>query len=108
MLIVFAAQAEKDFLLDDHTFKTIYEQLTLSAFVRRDLVNLPAGPVSAVFGIEFRDDIIDSALVAADYLLLGVLIDPGAVDSKNIKEAFAELRLPWLKQDSLLGALNLE
>ncbi len=106
----FATQAETDFLFDDRTFRTIYEQITLSAFVRGDLINLPAGPVSAVFGIEFRDDIIDSVpdLVAAEGLLLGAPIDRGAVASKNIKEAYAELRLPILGQDSLLGAFNLE
>ena len=47
----FATQAERDFLFDDRDFNTVYEQTIINAFVSGDLMELPAGVMSAAFGL---------------------------------------------------------
>ena len=44
-MIPFASQAERDYLFDNRSFTTIYEQKMLSGYVTGDLFELPAGAV---------------------------------------------------------------
>ena len=92
----FASQAERDYLFGVRTFDTTYEQIIGNAFITGDLFQLPAGPVGAVFGVELRNDRIDSRPndVASNGLFFGFFRDRGAVGSKLTKEAFAELDIP--------------
>jgi iron complex outermembrane receptor protein len=105
----FATQAEADYLFGIRSFDTTYEQIVLSGYVTGDLFTLPAGPVGAVFGVEYRKDKIDSQpdSVASNGLLFGFFADQGAQGSKDIKEAFAEIDIPlqadkpWVRELSL-------
>ncbi|MEP3110290.1 MAG: TonB-dependent receptor [Erythrobacter sp.] len=92
----FATQAERDYVFGDRSFVTNYEQLVFNAFVTGDLFELPAGPVGAVFGFEYRKDKIESIAnsVASNGLFFGFFADSGASGSKEIKEAFGEIDIP--------------
>jgi iron complex outermembrane receptor protein len=105
----FETQAERDYIMGPRRFKTVYEQVVLSAFATGDLFELPAGPVGAVFGIEWREDKIDSRPddVAANGLLYGFFSDRGAVGSKWIREAFAEIDIPLMADKPWVRELNL-
>ena len=91
-----SSQAETDYIFGERTFDTMYEQKILSAFITGNLFSLPAGPVGAVFGVEIREDKIDSQpdVVASDGLFFGFFSDQGARGSKTIKEAFGEIDIP--------------
>ena len=105
----FATQAERDYLFGDRSFDTTYEQIVINAFVGGDLFELPAGPVGAVVGVEYRRDEINSVAsdVASNGLFFGFFADSGAVGSKEIKEAFAEIDIPLQAGKPLVQELNL-
>lgn len=105
----FATQAEADYVFGTRDFKTVYEQTVLSGYVTGDLFELPAGPVGAVFGVEWREDKIDSQpnFVASNGLFFGFFSDRGAKGSKWIREAFAELDLPLQADKPWVRELNL-
>ena len=105
----FATQAERDYVFGIRSFDTSYEQIVANAFITGDLFTLPAGPVGAVLGLEYRRDEINSEpnFVASNGLFWGFFADSGAVGSKEIKEAFAEIDIPlqagkpWVRELSL-------
>lgn len=105
----FETQAERDYLFGVRSFDTTYEQILLSGFVSGDLFELPAGPVGAVVGVEYRKDKINSTPndVASNGLFFGFFADRGAVGSKEIKEVFGELSIPleagkpWVQELSI-------
>lgn len=105
----FATQAERDYLFGIRRFDTTYEQMVFNAFATGDLFDLPAGTVSTVVGVEIRKDKIDSRPndVAANGLFYGFFKDRGAVGSKTIKEAFAEIDIPLKADEFLVQELNL-
>ena len=105
----FATQAERDYVFGDRSFDTTYEQIVVNAFVTGDLFELPAGPVGAVLGLEYRRDEINSIAsdVASNGLFFGFFADSGAVGSKEIKEAFAELDIPLQAGKPWVRELNL-
>jgi iron complex outermembrane receptor protein len=105
----FATQAERDYLFGVRTFDTTYEQIVGNAFITGDLFELPAGPVGAVLGVEWRKDRIDSEPndVASNGLLFGFFRDRGAVGSKVTKEAFAEIDVPLQANKPWVRELNL-
>ena len=91
-----ATLAERDYLLGQRTFDTTYEQTLFSAFATGDLFELPAGPVGAVVGLEWRKDKIESTtnFVTGNGLFYNFNADRGANGSKWIREAYAELDVP--------------
>ncbi|MEP5937116.1 MAG: TonB-dependent receptor [Erythrobacter sp.] len=105
----FETQAERDYLFGVRSFDTTYEQTLLSAFVTGDLFELPAGPVGAVFGAEYRKDSINSTPndVASNGLFFAFFADRGAIGSKEIKEVFGEVSIPlqadkpWVRELSV-------
>ena len=105
----FATQAERDYLFGDRSFDTTYEQIVVNAFVTGDLFELPAGPVGAVLGVEYRRDEINSIAsdVASNGLFFGFFADSGAVGSKEIKEAFGEIDIPLQAGKPWVQELNL-
>ncbi len=105
----FATQAERDYVFGVRDFDTTYEQIVLSGFVTGDLFQLPAGTVSAVLGLEWREDSIDSIpnSVASNGLLFGFFSDQGAVGSKWIREAFGEIDIPLQAGKRFVQELNL-
>lgn len=105
----FATQAERDYVFGDRSFDTTYEQIVWNAFVTGDLFDLPAGPVGAVLGVEYRRDEINSVAsdVASNGLFFGFFADSGAVGSKEIKEAFGEIDIPLQADKPWVRELNL-
>lgn len=106
----FATDAERDYLFDERNFDTTYEQIVANAYVQGNLFELPAGPVSAVFGLEYRSDKINSQpdAVAAEGLLFGFFADQGASGSKWIREAFGEISIPLEAGKPWVRELNLD
>ena len=104
----FATQAERDYLFDNRSFKTTYEQIMLSAYVTGDLFELPAGPVGVSFGGEWREDSIDSqpSFLASNGLLFGFFADGGASGSKWIRELFGEVDVPLMAGETLVEELT--
>ena len=96
-----ATQAERDFIFDDRTFDTTYEQTTINAFITGDVFELPAGPVSVVLGAEYRDDTLTSLPdeVASEGLLFGFFTDEGGVGSRDLFEVFGEVNIPVFQSD---------
>ncbi|MEL7190338.1 MAG: TonB-dependent receptor, partial [Pseudomonadota bacterium] len=104
----FATQAERDFLFGARTFDTTYEQTIIGGFVTGDLFDLPAGPVGAVLGVEWREDSINSQpdSVASNGLFWGFFADGGAVGTKWIREAYAEVDIPLIAGETLVEELT--
>ena len=104
----FASQAERDYLFDSRDFDTTYEQIQLSAFMTGDLFELPAGPVGAVLGVEWREDKIESNpdFTASNGLFFGFFADGGASGSKWIREAFAEVDIPLMAAEPWVEELT--
>ena len=105
----FASQAEADYLFGIRSFDTEYEQIIGSAYITGNLFDLPAGPVGAVFGVEYRNDKIDSQpdFVASNGLFFGFFSDQGASGSKWIREAFGEIDIPLQAGKPWVQELNL-
>ena len=94
----FETQAERDYVFDNRDFATEYRQTVVTYYMTGSLFELPAGAVSAGFGLEYREDEITSIPdhVARDGLVWGFFADGGAVGSKYIQEAFGEVEMPIL------------
>ncbi|WP_428682022.1 TonB-dependent receptor domain-containing protein [Sphingopyxis sp.] len=103
--------AVKYFSYNAHT-KASLEQLDFSGFVSGDLsglFELPGGPISFAIGAEYRreqaryqdDDYVESG--ATNAVVIGEF-DP---DKFEVKEAFAEIRIPLLKDMPFAHELSL-
>jgi iron complex outermembrane receptor protein len=95
----FASAAERDYVFGIRSFDTTYEQLLFNAYATGDLFSIaPGGNVALVVGAEYREDKIRSLpdLVASDGLFFGFFSDLGAVGKRHVKEAFGELDIPLL------------
>ncbi|AWW73922.1 TonB-dependent receptor [Erythrobacter sp. KY5] len=105
----FATQAERDYVFDDRTFDTTYEQILVSGYMTGDLFELPAGPVGVVLGGEWREDKINStpSLGASNGLFFGFFADGGASGSKWIRELFGEVDIPLMAGETLVEELTL-
>ena len=92
----FATQAERDYVFDSRDFDTEIEMTLLSVYFTGTAFNMPAGPVAAGFGAEYRRDAIDSIPdhVARDGLFVGFFSDGGAVGSRDVREVFGEIEFP--------------
>ena len=103
-----ATQAERDWLFDTRDFATDYEQIVWSAYATGELFQMPAGPVLAVVGFEYREDSIDSIPddVAAEGLFFGFFSDLGAVGEKFTREYYAEMEFPLLANMAAAKELN--
>ncbi|MGV6800632.1 MAG: TonB-dependent receptor domain-containing protein [bacterium] len=104
----FATQAERDYLFDTRDFNTVYEQTIFNAYATGEIYQLPAGVVSAVAGIEYRVDSLESNPdnVAADGLFFGFFVDQGAEGEKWTREAFFEVDVPLLANHPLAQELT--
>lgn len=99
------------FILANHTDRSKLTQAVLSGSVSGDtgvFLNLPGGPVGFAFGGEYRRETSD--YIPSDLELNNQLLDgsPGArtKGSFNVKEAFAEINLPILKDKPFAYALS--
>lgn len=98
-----------DYLYQDNINKTAFNQDTLSLVFDGTLMNLPAGPLKAAVGFEYRRDKIDDRPPAA--AIAGELYNrAGAgrtVGRDNVKEAFGELNIPILADRPFFHSLEL-
>ena len=105
----FATREERDYVFGQRTFVTEYDQTIFNAFFTGDVFQMPAGPVRAGVGAEYRIDEINSVpdAVARDGLMWAFFADGGAVGEKYTREAFAETELPLLADLPGARELNL-
>lgn len=86
------------------------EQNAVSAFVRGPLFELPAGPVDAVFGFEYRDD--DGAFIVDDQQrrgnIFGFNAQQSVVGHIDVTELYGEVRVPLLADMPLVDELAVE
>lgn len=105
------SQAQIDYLKADSTREQSIEQDVLSGIVTGDLFQLPAGAVSTVFGLEYRQESsIDRPDVLSQQGLNGGNKAPVTQGSFDVYEAFTEVSIPilvdqtWAKELTLHGA----
>jgi len=106
----FPDPADNAYLFPNRMTNTIVEQTIGQAFVTGELFELPwGGPVSAVLGIEYRDDKIetktDAGASGGDFF--GFSGDPGSNGERWLREAFTELDLPLVLDRTFVSELSL-
>lgn len=86
------------------------EQTLISGYVRGDLIDLPAGPISTVVGFEYRDD--DVTLLVDDAQRRGEIAGFNAVQdifgSLDVYEAYTEVSVPILSDLPFAEELSIE
>lgn len=102
-------QAERDFLFDEETGVTIYEQAYVEGNIGGQIMDLPAGPLGAAFGFHLRRDEIedtpgDITLAENAWGASAAGITAGTEDTR---EAYAELAVPLLRDLPLVQSLAL-
>jgi len=94
----FATQAEHDFLFGNVINTTNIKQQHYSGLVTGEVFDMPAGPVAMAFGIEYRENSINSAndIVRAQGLSASEAtdIEGDTIGSTWIADAYAEIELP--------------
>lgn len=101
---------EREYLFGVRTFSTEIQQSIIQGFFGGNFANLPAGEASAVFGFEYRQDEIESRPDdnAEDGNFIGFFADRGATGRREIKEGFAEVHIPVLKDQPFAKDLWIE
>ena len=100
----FATQAERDYLLGNRTNRTVTELTSVQAYVNGELFDIPGGgTVATAFGIEYRQDEIDSQNSAVGVLGLNSaengLLEGETRGERDTYDVYAEFSLP-LVQDA--------
>jgi outer membrane receptor protein involved in Fe transport len=99
-----------NFLRVDTKEQGNYEQSSVAGYVRGDLFELPAGPVSAVFGAEYRDD--QGGFKVDDAQRTGNIYGFNATQSVNgardVYEAYGEVAVPILSEQPFAHYLGFE
>ena len=92
----FATAGERNYLMDDRDFDTVYNQTLVSFYMTGNVLQLPSDWIVGGIGIEYRLDDLDSIPdhVARDGLMWGFFADGGAVGDKYTREFFGELEIP--------------
>jgi len=87
-----------DFLIQDDSGSTSYDQLTLSGIVTGSLFSLPAGDVGVALGVEYRDYELDDqpGFYSSNNMQWGLSSAGQTAGSDNVIEAFGELEIPLL------------
>ena len=100
--------AEEAFLFDYDVGKTIYTQTVVEGSISGDTFDLPAGPIGAAFGFQFRRDAINDTPGAV--ILSGNAwgtSSAGITKGHDItKEVFGELSIPLLKGHAIAESLD--
>ncbi len=99
-----------NFLRVDHTSTRRTDQHLVTAAVTGDLFSLPAGPVSFAAGGEYRKDSIDftpSEVYQNSAGFFDITFLPLKA-SREVKEGFAELSVPVVREKPGIQALNIE
>lgn len=94
---------------DDSTFLGSIEQMTLSALVTGDLMELPAGSLGMAFGAEYREDdsttITDSLLRDQGTTFVAV---PSNFGHTDVSEVFVEAVMPLIADQPFVNYLSVE
>ena len=102
-------QAETDFLFFKTHGSTTYQQYMGEAVVSGPLFDLPAGPLQASVGASYRHDEINDTPDAQTQIgnLWGQTAAGHTAGSDAVKEAFAELQIPIVKNLPFFHSLDL-
>lgn len=105
----FADPADNEYFFPDRLTNTVVEQTLWNGLVTGDVFELPAGPVGAVLGVEYRSDRIrtDTDAGAAAGEFFGFSGDPGSNGERNLMEAFTEVEVPILRDQQLADDLSI-
>jgi len=94
----FATQAENDFVFGNVINSTSIKQQHYSALITGELFEMPAGPAAMAFGVEYRENSINSAndLVRSNGLTSSEVkdIERDTVGATWIADAYVEVELP--------------
>lgn len=106
----FGSQAEEDYLYVDRTVTTRVDQAIAGGFVTGPVMQLPAGDLSAVLGVEWRRDSLNSGVdaVAAQGRAAGFFADRISIGAVSLFEAYAEASIPIAAGQPLIEDLSLE
>ncbi|WP_286829613.1 MULTISPECIES: TonB-dependent receptor plug domain-containing protein [Kordiimonas] len=104
------SQAAVDFVTTDHTTLTRNEQQLLSASVTGPIFDLPAGEVQVALGAEYRKDMLDFKPSWVWQEAAGFFASQFSPvkASNSVKEAFAEVLVPVVKDVPFAKEINLE
>lgn len=106
----FATQEEFDYLYVNRTVTTRVDQAIAGGFVTGPVMQLPAGDLSVVAGVEWRRDSLNSGVdnIAAQGRAAGFFADRLSVGSVSLFEAYAEASIPIISGQPLIEDLSLE
>ncbi|MEP3891664.1 MAG: TonB-dependent receptor [Hellea sp.] len=101
-------EAEKGFLLDEDTGTTKFTQTTIEGFATGDVIDVPAGSISAALGVFYQRDEIndrpsDATLTGAEFFGSQAGITTGVQSTKAI---FGEINIPLLEDVPLIERLS--
>ena len=88
---------------------TEYTQLVLNGVVTGELFNMPAGPVGAAFGAEYREFSIDDQphQLEKDAAVWGISTADVTEGTESVEEIFAEVEIPLIKAKPAFESLTL-
>ena len=88
-----------DYITSVEVGETVYKQTSLGGFITGDLLDLPAGPVGAVFGAEFRKETINDTPSSGSINgnLWGYTSSGITRGTDKVWEVFTEFELPLLR-----------
>lgn len=91
-----------------HTGNTVYSQTVVNALATGELFDMPAGPVGAAFGVEYRRFSMNDQPSALESTgkLWGQSSAVATVGKDNVKEIFTEIEVPLLKGKPFVEALT--
>ncbi len=106
----FATQEEFDYLYVNRTVTTRVDQAIAGGFVTGPVMQLPAGDLSVVAGVEWRRDSLNSGVdaVAAQGRAAGFFADRLSVGAVSLFEAYAEASIPIISGQPFVEDLSLE
>ncbi len=108
----FATQAEQDYLVQNRTNRTVTEFKQVMAYLAGDLFELPAGSVGSAFGVEFREDAINSQNSAAGVLGLNAAENPlqegETIGERTTFDIYGEVSAPLLVDAGIADLLQVD
>jgi iron complex outermembrane receptor protein len=97
--------------LDTTTFnQTIVEENRLTGYIRGDLFELPAGPIAAVFGFEYRDSQLEFHVDNEQRMgnIFGFNALQDQMGSIDVYELYTEVAVPLVAEQPFFHYLGLE
>ncbi len=106
----FATPEEFEYLFVNRTVTTRVDQAIAGGFVTGPVMQLPAGDLSVVAGVEWRRDSLNSGVdnIAAQGRAAGFFADRLSVGSVSLFEAYGEMSIPIAAGQPLIEDLSLE